>query len=195
MSSRALISELPSIFGRNIRELHLTPDQVPVFIPGVCSFLEYFADCVGIFRRCGMHDTVQELGRVFNLPECPVPPYASAHDVASFLKQFLRDLPSPLIPSDVLNATYQVASPDAVASVLSALPVVNRKTLAAIVSVLMRVCDNQECNQMTAANLTTCFATSLTQTDAGLSVYFGFFDFITWAAERLNDERDDFRLD
>jgi hypothetical protein len=142
-----------------------------------------------------MFSTVQDLGKVFNLPQCPVPPYASVHDVASFLKQWLREAPAPLIPPSILNSTYRPQDNDAIIEVLRALPPINRNTLAPIVGVVSCVLSNTALNQMTPANITTCLSSSFTQNDNGLSAPFYLVDFMTRAGVLLNETKDGFVLE
>jgi hypothetical protein len=116
----------------------------------------------------------------------------SAHDVASFLKQWLRDLPEPIIPPAIINAHYNPQNPSCIASMLTAVPAQNRKILAQIIAVVGRVAQFEALNQMTPANITTCFASSFTQSAKGLSIPFDFFVFVQGAHQSLNQDGTDF---
>ncbi|KAH0795647.1 RhoGAP domain containing protein [Histomonas meleagridis] len=177
-----------------IEQLLLNDDDLPVFIPVVCEYLMNFSHCVGIFRLCGNHTMVQDLGIIFNLPECAVPPCASVHDVSSFLKQWLRDLPVPLIPPNLLNDIYNPDDEGSIVTLLKNLPVTNRKCLASIFAVIQLVFDQAAVNQMGPANIATCFVGSFLQNSKGLTKHLPFMTFFNSAMMYLNDEGNDFIL-
>ncbi|OHS95269.1 RhoGAP domain containing protein [Tritrichomonas foetus] len=186
---------VPTLYQKPVSKLLLNDNKIPVFMPIVCDYLMNFSGTRGIFRLCGNHMMVQQLGIIFNLPECAVPPCASVHDVSSFLKQWLRDLPEPLIPPNILNDFYNPDDQDSVYTTLKQLPEVNRKCLASIFAVLVLVLDQQNINQMGPANIATCFVGSLTQNSKDLTRHWPFLAFFNKSIEFLNDDGDDFILE
>lgn len=181
-----------TLFRVPLDDLLLDDRGIPTFLPVVCDYLMNFSGTVGIFRLCGDHTIVQALGTAFNFPQCAVPPCASVHDVSSFLKQWLRDLPTPLIPPSLVNSQYDPSDDSTVASLLRALPPANRRCLALIFAVIQLVLDQSAVNQMAPANIATCFAGSLLQNSKGLTRHFPFARFFTAAMQHINAAGDDF---
>ena len=72
------------------------------------------------------------------------PAVKDAHIPAALLKQWLRQLPTPLIPREFydrcLAATTQ---PDLCCSLVSLIPTINRRVLAALIGLLQRFCDEE----------------------------------------------------
>ncbi|XP_051540468.1 rho GTPase-activating protein 11A-like [Myxocyprinus asiaticus] len=103
-------------FGRN---LHLLPQYqlsdmggtVPQFLVEACEYLLQHLNTEGLFRKTGSLSRIRALRADLEQGK-PVfdSPYA-AHlqpcDVASLIKQFLRELPSPLIHTDLQNPLIQ----------------------------------------------------------------------------------------
>jgi len=96
---------------------------------------------------------------------------AHAVDVASLLKQFLRELPDPLMTSALYDVFLQCAGAtavdgtsahiDAVLLACLLLPDANLATLRYLVTFLMRVAAMSEHNRMDASNLAVCLAPNL----------------------------------
>ncbi|XP_026129629.1 rho GTPase-activating protein gacJ-like isoform X1 [Carassius auratus] len=95
------------------RDLHLLPQHelsdmggtVPQFLVEACGYLSQHLDTEGLFRKTGSLSRIRALRADLEQGK-PVflPPHASLlqpSDVASLIKQFLRELPSPLIPADL----------------------------------------------------------------------------------------------
>jgi hypothetical protein len=135
-----------------------------------------------------------ELGKLFTLPECPVPPCANVHDVASFLKKWLRELPEPLIPPLLLNVVYNQDDPSTFVPLLNSLPIPARKSLALISAVIATVLENKATNQMGPVNIVMCFAGSFMQEGNGLEQPVRFPDLMEKCAQHLNEKKDDFIL-
>jgi hypothetical protein len=114
--------------------------------------------------------------------------------MASFLKQWLRDLPDPLISPDILNEVYDTAIDDSTVDVLSSLPGANRKCLAIICDAVITVLRNEAVNQMGHANLNTCFAGSLCQNQKGLHKAMPVLKFLENCHGKLCADKNDFVL-
>ncbi|XP_065158783.1 uncharacterized protein RhoGAP102A [Atheta coriaria] len=132
---------------------------------------------LGLFRVSASKKRVRELRESFDSgketmlsnDQCP-------HDVATLLKEFMRDLPDPLLCRDLYNAFVQTQrirnrrlQLEALQHLVQLLPAVNRDTLAALLNFLVKVAkySNDQSNalgeelvgnKMNAANLATVFA-------------------------------------
>ena len=184
------------IIGKPIEELLCDENNVPVFIPSCCSFIKLLIKTQGIFRIPGDQKMLDELGRILNFPFNSVPPCASVHDVASFLKLWLTSLPVPLIVPTVFNQYFtRDTDPHCVFDVLTHLPDRNRKTLAYLFSTIKMISDNSKFNQMTIGNLALCIGIALTQTAKGLSRSLPFSFFFTTCCRLFNEDHTDFVSD
>jgi hypothetical protein len=185
---------LPSCIGAALESLYLNEDGVPSFIPVVCRYIVQNRETVGVFRLCGNHALVQELGIFLNFPRVSLPPSGGVHDAASFLKLWLRSLPSPLMTPTVINQYFEQGSPNSASQVLKGLPALNRKCLAHIFWLIKQVVEKAAVNQMSFANMAICFTTSLLQNNRGLGPGFRFGEFFEKAVELLKPEGDDFAI-
>ena len=164
--------EICSLIGKPIEELILNSEGVPTFIPPVCEYLRLLAKAQGIFRVPGNQQMVDDLGILFNLPKCSVPPSATVHDVASFLKKWMISLPVPLISPPIFNEYFSSTSqtdpdPLSIFNILMHLPEIQRKCLAYLFSTVKVILDNEKYNQMSMSNLALCVGNSLTQSMKG----------------------------
>jgi hypothetical protein len=187
-------STFPTLLGVPIENLHLNSDGVPVFLPVICSYVVRERQAVGVFRLCGDHSFVQELGVCLNFPNVSVPPSGSIHDVASFLKLWLRSLPEPLLTPAVVNEYFVPEDPSSVDALLRNLNPINRKSLAMVLATMQIVVDMSHLNQMTFLNLIICFNTSLLQNNKNLTPNFKFTQFFTRCIELMNPDGTDFIL-
>lgn len=184
-----------SLFNLPIKETPINEDMVPTFIPHICNFIEEFVSTVGIFRCSGNYTLLKEMSVVFNCMDVAIPPCASVHDVANFLKKWLMELPEPLLTPSIYNSRFRPNDAESIRSILSDLHVINRKTYAYVIYIFDLVLKNSTQNQMSLYNLTSCFLPSLTQQTKDL--HFGFpFPFIYKICYYLlNDDHNDFVLD
>jgi hypothetical protein len=184
----------PTLIGLPLQSLPLGTNGVPSFVPPICSQIISEAATVGIFRLCGNHLNVQELGVVLNFPNAAVPPGHSVHDVSGFLKLWLRSLPVPLLDPVVVSTHYVADQPQTVRQALKHLEPVPRKTAAYIFRAIQAVIDQSAVNQMSFANLAVCFLSSLLQNGKGLGAGFRFQEFFQESVALLNESGDDFNL-
>jgi hypothetical protein len=133
----------------------------------------------GIFRLSGATSVVDEISRRFAAGE----PLAldsfkalDAHDVASALKRWFRELPEPICTFELYDAFIaatelvlakktSAASIDVLRSALGALPPGCLATLRALFKLLTLVAQNAARNKMTPSNLAIVFAPGLLRTN------------------------------
>jgi len=118
---------------------------------------------------------------------------AQAVDVASLLKQFLRELPEPLLTSGLYDVFIQCvgatavdgtsASIDAVLLACLLLPDTNLATLRYLVMFLMQVAANSNHNRMDASNLAVCLAPNLLYSEHSSAVSSAVTDSLRLEAE------------
>jgi hypothetical protein len=183
-----------TLLGIPIGDLHLNNDGVPTFLPVVCDFIVQERRSVGIFRLCGDHSFVQKLSVCLNSPSATIPSTASVHDIASFLKLWLRSLPQPLLTPTVVNKYFVPGDPTSVDSVLRNLNPINRKSLALVFSTMQIVMDMSQINQMTFLNMVVCVNRSLFQNNKNLTPDFKFTQFFARCIELMNADGTDFIL-
>lgn len=193
MTAPGLVGD--KIYGKRIDQLHMTEDGVPVFVPVVARFIRDFAVNVGVFRRCGDHTLIQDMGVLFSHKKVSMPPFATVYDACSFLKQWMKLLPEPLITPSVFNAHFNPQNPDSVRIVLQNLAEPNRKTYAHICLVLRDILYHKDANQMDFKNISFCFFGTFTQNSKNLSQPFPCHFFYMNSMLLMNEEKLDFDLD
>jgi hypothetical protein len=188
------LSGYDSVFGQPLESLSLNKNGIPGFLPRACQICQEFATTVGIFRLCGDHSFVQELGVILNFPSASIPPSGGVHDVTGFLKLWLRSLPEPLLTPSIANQYFEPGNPESALEILRHLAPLNRQCLAVLFSTLNTVLQHSAVNQMSLANMAICFTTSLLQNNKDLSSSFKFSEFFSKAREIVNSQGDDFIL-
>eukprot|EP00039_Didymoeca_costata_P002475 m.60449 g.60449 ORF g.60449 m.60449 type:complete len:908 (+) comp11322_c0_seq1:103-2826(+) len=133
----------------------------------------------GIFRVPGESGEIQKLIYQF---ECAMDPLKSAtnkqnrdnvHCIASCLKQYFRDLPEPLLATELYDDWMKVGSNDIsdpqsrktainlCQSALQKLPHINRQVLSLLLPFLLEVSSKSQVNKMSVENLATVFGPNL----------------------------------
>uniref|UniRef100_A0A8D3EDB5 Rho GTPase activating protein 6 n=1 Tax=Scophthalmus maximus TaxID=52904 RepID=A0A8D3EDB5_SCOMX len=164
------------------KRLSLNPiyRQVPRVVDSCCQHIEkYGLQTVGIFRVGSSKKRVRQLREEFDRGvDVPLDEEHSVHDVAALLKEFLRDMPDPLLTKELYTAFINTTSLDPdeqqhVAQLLVyLLPACNSDTLHRLLDFLSTVTahahdrqdkDGQEItgNKMTSLNLATIFGPNL----------------------------------
>ncbi|KAL6115403.1 arhgap6 [Pungitius sinensis] len=165
------------------KRLSLNPiyRQVPRVVDSCCQHIEkYGLQTVGIFRVGSSKKRVRQLREEFDRGiDVQLDEDYSVHDVAALLKEFLRDMPDPLLTKELYTAfinTTLFRDPDeqhAVTQLLVyLLPACNSDTLHRLLEFLSTVADHahdrqdkdrQEVtgNKMTSLNLATIFGPNL----------------------------------
>ncbi|XP_064015333.1 rho GTPase-activating protein 36 [Pogoniulus pusillus] len=156
--------------------------QVPQIVDRCCKHIEtHGLQTEGIFRVGSSKKRVQQLREEFDQGlDVFLDEHQSVHDVAALLKEFLRDMPDPLIPRELYSPFLSTASMEGPAQLatlqllLFLLPPCHSDTLHRLLSFLSQVAqhaqssqgpDGQEIpgNKMTASNLATVFGPNILQ--------------------------------
>ncbi|XP_070770474.1 rho GTPase-activating protein 6-like [Enoplosus armatus] len=166
---------------RHDKKLSLNPiyRQVPRVVDLCCQHLEkYGLQTVGIFRVGSSKKRVRQLRREFDQGwEVQLDEEHSVHDVAALLKEFLRDMPDPLLTRELYMAFINTMlleysdQESAIQLLIFLLPPCNSDTLQRLLCLLSTVAahaedslDNegqQKGNKMTSLNLATVFGPNL----------------------------------
>ncbi|XP_041075677.1 rho GTPase-activating protein 6-like [Polyodon spathula] len=167
-----------------VTKLSLNPiyRQVPRIMDSCCQHIEmYGLQTVGIFRVGSSKKRVRQLREEFDQGnDVILDDDQSVHDVAALLKEFLREMPDPLLPRELYTAFLISSAMDTeeqlsfLQLLLYLLPPCNCDTLYRLLQFLSKVAscaqnytgpDGQEIagNKMTAANLATIFGPNLLQ--------------------------------
>ncbi|KAM4601700.1 rho GTPase-activating protein 6-like [Polymixia lowei] len=164
------------------KRLSLNPiyRQVPRVVDSCCQHLEkYGLQTVGIFRVGSSKKRVRQLREEFDRGvDVQLDEEQSVHDVAALLKEFLRDMPDPLLTKELYTAFINTMLLDldeqqsVTQLLLYLLPACNSDTLHRLLEFLSTVADHahdrqdkdgQEMtgNKMTSLNLATIFGPNL----------------------------------
>ncbi|XP_067318960.1 rho GTPase-activating protein 11A-like isoform X2 [Anolis sagrei] len=160
------------IFGIPLHEL---PQQnvpeygnIPCFLVEVCKYLEEHIHTEGLFRKSGSVVRMKTLKSKLDQGESSLST-AQPCDVAGLLKQFFRELPEPILPTnlqDALIKAQQLNSEERISATLLLSCLINDKTidtLRYIFKFLKNVSLRSEENKMDSSNLAVIFAPNLLQ--------------------------------
>ncbi|XP_039997449.1 rho GTPase-activating protein 36 isoform X2 [Xiphias gladius] len=174
--------------GRTQTKLSLNPiyRQVPRVLERCCSHIEnHGLQTVGIFRVGSSKKRVRQLREDFDMGvDVQLDEEHSVHDVAALLKEFLRDMPDPLLPRELYpaflhaNLLRGADQLQYLQHLLYLLPPCNCDTLLRLLTFLHTVqsfaqdsigTKDEEIpgNKMTAANLAVIFGPNLLQRERG----------------------------
>ncbi|XP_048481538.1 uncharacterized protein LOC105391928 [Plutella xylostella] len=149
--------------------------RVPALVSACLAHLRrHGLRTLGLFRVSASKKRVRQLREDWERgQESALDAAACPHDVATLLKEFLRDLPDPLLCRDLYTAFLQTQKIrnrrlqwEALRLVIQLLPASHRDTLSALLSFLSQLAshaedDHQPGNKMDAANLATVFAPNI----------------------------------
>ncbi|XP_035462704.2 rho GTPase-activating protein 36 isoform X2 [Scophthalmus maximus] len=174
--------------GRTQTKLSLNPiyRQVPRVLERCCGHIEtHGLQTVGIFRVGSSKKRVRQLRDDFDVGvDVQLDEEHSVHDVAALLKEFLRDMPDPLLPRELYpaflhaNLLRGADQLQYLQQLLYLLPPCNCDTLLRLLTLLHTVqsfaqdtvgTHDEEIpgNKMTAANLAVIFGPNLLQREQG----------------------------
>ncbi|XP_052421062.1 rho GTPase-activating protein 6 isoform X1 [Carassius gibelio] len=154
--------------------------QVPRVLDSCCQHLQkYGLQTVGIFRVGSSKKRVRQLREAFDRgADVVLDQRHSVHDVAALLKEFLRDMPDPLLTRELYSAFISCASLNkedqhtVMQLLICLLPACNSDTLQCLLHFLSDVANHAEDsrdadgnevigNKMTSLNLATIFGPNL----------------------------------
>ncbi|XP_042587852.1 rho GTPase-activating protein 6-like [Cyprinus carpio] len=154
--------------------------QVPRVLDSCCQHLQkYGLQTVGIFRVGSSKKRVRQLREAFDRgADVVLDQRNSVHDVAALLKEFLRDMPDPLLTRELYSAFISCASLNKTDQhtvtqlLICLLPACNSDTLQCLLHFLSDVANHAEDshdadgnevigNKMTSLNLATIFGPNL----------------------------------
>ncbi|KAJ8125765.1 hypothetical protein O1611_g7874 [Lasiodiplodia mahajangana] len=139
----------------------------------------------GIYRLSGSATHVTKLKNLFDTDQesrildfrNPENFFHDVNSVAGLLKQFLRDLPDPLLTSENYSAFIEAAKHDddtvrrdSMHAIINGLPDPNYATLRALTLHLYRVMENSAVNRMNSQNLAIVFGPTLMGTAPGSNI-------------------------
>ncbi|KAJ0004166.1 hypothetical protein NQD34_010380 [Periophthalmus magnuspinnatus] len=132
-------------------------------------------DQMGVFRKSGLKSRIQALrDQLERGPDQVSFSGLCAFDVADLIKQYLRDLPEPLLSSKLNNTVLHIyqyfpqdVQMDVVQSAILLLPDERREALRTLLYFLYDVVSSSEENHMTHTNMAVCLAPSLFHLSAG----------------------------
>ncbi|KAF9145477.1 hypothetical protein BGX30_008694 [Mortierella sp. GBA39] len=181
IDSEPLLSNTPGpmssqpIFGANLEEairISHIPDtpMVPAVLHRCAQFLEAKGvDEVGLYRVPGSHANVQKLKRMFDTGKdynLLTMDAIDANDIATLLKLYLRELPSPLLPPTLLEQFQSLLTTDrhichTLRGILIRLPRPNYVVLSYLCHHLSKIASHSDKTKMTVSNLGVVFAPTL----------------------------------
>ncbi|XP_064881347.1 rho GTPase-activating protein 6-like isoform X3 [Oncorhynchus nerka] len=174
--------------GRTQTKLSLNPiyKQVPRVVERCCCHIErHGLQTVGIFRVGSSIKRVRQLREDFDMgTDVCLEEETSVHDVAALLKEFLRDMPDPLLPRELYSAFLHANLLQGTDQflylqlLLYLLPACNCDTLLRLLTLLHTVQSHAQDttgpqdqvflgNKMTATNLAVIFGPNLLQGERG----------------------------
>ncbi|KAK5984482.1 Rho-GAP domain-containing protein [Trichostrongylus colubriformis] len=174
--------EVVAVFGQPLAAIQRRSGLcLPRTILEVLRYLRQMsADTVGIFRKNGVKSRILEIRTLCDrdadvdvfVDENRLDP-GQVHDVADMLKQYLRELPEPLMTARLSEtfANIFIHVPEnermlALQYAILLLPDENREALQTLLLFLSDVSKHAETNSMPAQNLAVCFTPSLFQLSA-----------------------------
>lgn len=169
-------------------------DDTPIFLPLIADFIKKHAKTKGVFRIPGNEKTVMDLNEQLAQHTPRISSQATVYDVISFLKLWLKSLPTPLIPPDVFNKYMSPNDPTYPITVIKHLNPIARHCFAIIISIIHAVVQESQTNQMPFGSLSICFLTSLTQNNSGLKAWFPLKVFYDSLLPFVNEDLNDFEL-
>ncbi|KAI1408566.1 RhoGAP-domain-containing protein [Hypoxylon sp. FL1857] len=176
------------VFGVSLERLYEnSKGPVPMVVYQCIQAVDLYGLAVeGIYRLSGSSAHVNKLKHAFDTlsEDAPILDFRNPenffHDVnsvAGLLKQFLRDLPDPLLTSEHYSGFIEAAKNDddvvrrdSLHAIINALPDPNYATLRALTLHLHRVIEHSAVNRMNSQNLAIVFGPTLMGTAPGSNI-------------------------
>ncbi|XP_015284811.1 PREDICTED: rho GTPase-activating protein 11A [Gekko japonicus] len=171
-TSAASAAEESKVFGIPLLELpqQVVPEygNIPCFLVEACKYLEEHIHTEGLFRKSGSFVRLKALKNKLDQGENCLST-AQPCDVAGLLKQFFRELPEPILPSDLQEAlikAQQLGNEEKNSATLLLSCLMNDRTVDTLkyfFSFLKKVSLRSSENKMDSSNLALIFAPNLLQ--------------------------------
>ncbi|KAJ2454658.1 hypothetical protein EV183_001406 [Coemansia sp. RSA 2336] len=173
----------PKTFGVELTQQMPDPQVVPAIVEKCLTEIELRGlEEVGIYRVSGAAADVSRLRALFNADPDAVDlgsgDFPDINVVSGVMKQFLRELPEPIMTFGLYDGFINAASIDdyderlwAIKDLVHALPAPNYTVLKRLVEHLERVTDYEEINHMYGTNLALVFGPSLLRPPPGSSSF------------------------
>ncbi|XP_048188429.1 rho GTPase-activating protein 11A [Perognathus longimembris pacificus] len=165
------------IFGVPVRALphSVVPEygNIPSFLVDVCTSLEAHIHTEGLFRKSGSVIRLKALKNKVDCGDAGCLSSALPCDLAGLLKQFLRELPEPILPADLHEALFraqQLQTEEKTKATLLLSCLMTDHTvdiLRYFFNFLRNVSLRASENKMDSSNLAVIFAPNLLQTNEG----------------------------
>ncbi|KAI8342790.1 hypothetical protein BC941DRAFT_148442 [Chlamydoabsidia padenii] len=179
---KAAVSTRTTVYGVSLQVLKEREHQdVPPLVTMCIDEIERRGlEEVGIYRVAGTGSVVQQLRKEFNsgLVKVDEYHYPDINVVADALKQFLRELPEPLLTfvlyEEFINASASEDHDDRVYKIKQAiqkLPIPNYQLLKRLIEHFVVVTDYEAINHMYATNLAIVFGPTLLQPTPGPAAF------------------------
>ncbi|KAJ3551588.1 hypothetical protein NPX13_g11325 [Xylaria arbuscula] len=180
-------SGMKQVFGVSLARLY-ERDQfaVPMVVHQCIQAVDLYGLAVeGIYRLSGSSMHVNKLKSLFDTDQeshildfrNPENFFHDVNSVAGLLKQFLRDLPEPILTSENYSGFIEAAKQDddivrrdSMHAIINGLPDPNYATLRALTLHLYRVMENSSVNRMNSQNLAIVFGPTLMGTAPGSNI-------------------------
>uniref|UniRef100_A0A8B9TK41 Myosin IXB n=1 Tax=Anas platyrhynchos TaxID=8839 RepID=A0A8B9TK41_ANAPL len=159
----------PRHFGVCVSSLTSERNSVPVVMEKLLEYVEMHGLYTeGIYRKSGSANRMKELKQLLQIPNSVKLENYPIHTITGILKQWLRELPDPLMTSaqynDFLRAVELPEKQEqlcAIYSVLEQLPQANHNTLERLIFHLVKVALIEDVNRMSPNALAIVFAPCL----------------------------------
>ncbi|XP_064471104.1 ralA-binding protein 1-like isoform X1 [Ornithodoros turicata] len=135
--------------------------ELPAIVRECIDYIEeHGLMCEGIYRLSGVKSKVQQLRAAYNRQESVCLSEHEPQVIATLLKQFLRELPEPVLTNE-LSAKFEVAAAikdqakciEAVQKLIDQLPVSNRLLLSWVFVHMSNIISNENHNKMNLQNV------------------------------------------
>ena len=154
-----------SEFGKEFSQVSLNQNGVPYLFVEAAEYLrrtKATSEVTGLFRVSGSGGTQKTLAKKYSVsPESfTFPERTNAHDVAGLLKQFLQQLPTPILMYSIMKLE-KYDEPTIKNYLRECLDESRKATLVVLFGLLEEVIANQATNSMSEENIMRCVSMSL----------------------------------
>ncbi|XP_050704723.1 ralA-binding protein 1-like isoform X2 [Eriocheir sinensis] len=154
--------------------------QLPAIVRECIDQIEEWGlHCEGIYRLSGVKSKAHQLRRLYNTGEAVRLCDQEPHVIASLLKQYLRELPEPVMPSDMMPHFEDVAiipnpgeRAEAMRQLINRLPTANRLLLQYMFKHMGHIIARERDTKMTYQNVSIVLSPTMQISHRVLNVFF-----------------------